>query len=256
MRVPLLLGLQSLLALSTVAFGVLALMVARRLGRSTLPSVAWLVVGVAFTLEGISGIVQSSGAIWAVLAGDGSAVFAAYLRWSTVGNHGRSVLKIGLGLALLALPLMRRVPTRVLSGVVTAWLLAFMLLGSFVGWSEGPMQASHFSVVALLDSFEMIVIWGALACALFTGAIDRLLWIGLAINGVRQALNVVWTSALVWSDTPGVWKPSVSTMQIYACAVLVVMIILAMKRLRLARKGVAVAGLFDALSSPQPRMLG
>ncbi|HEU0078768.1 MAG TPA: hypothetical protein VFQ76_14035, partial [Longimicrobiaceae bacterium] len=209
MRVALLLGLQSLVALTTVAFGVMALLVARRLGRSTLPAIAWLVVGVAFTMEGINGIFQSSGAIWAILAGKGSAVYAGYLRLGPVGNHGRSVLKIGLGLALIALPLLKRVPARALPGVVTVWLLLFMLLGSFLGWNEGSLRAGHFSIVALLDSFEMIVIWGALVGALVSGGIDRLLWIGLAINGVRQALNVVWTSALVWRDTPGAWVPSV-----------------------------------------------
>jgi hypothetical protein len=255
MRVALLLGLQSFLALTTVVFGVMALMVARRLGRSTLPSVAWLIVGIAFTLEGINGMVQSSSAIVAVLAGKESAVWAAHLRLSPVGNHGRGVLKIGLGLALMALPLARRVPARVLPVLVTAWMMLFMLVGSFLGWREGSMQAEHFSIVALLDSFEMIVIWGALIGALYTGGIDRLLWVGLALNGVRQALNVVWTSALVWRDTPGAWVPSVTTMQLYACAVLLFMIFLARKRLRLARQGVPVPGLLDVLLSPQPRML-
>ena len=250
------LGLQVLLALTTLCLGVLSLAAARRVGGTSLQTSAWLVTGVAFTLEGISGTLQSTSAVWAVVAGEGSSVYAAYLRWSTVGNHGRSVLKIGLGLALICLPLTRNVAPRRLPLAVTVWLILFMGLGGLLGWSEGAIQARHFSRVALLDTAEMLVTWGALFIALFTGAIDRLLWVALAVNGFRQALNVIWTSAMAWLDTPGAWVPSSREMQVYACASLLIMVVLAFRRLHLAENGVPVSGLLDLEARPRSSMLG
>ncbi|HEV2149962.1 MAG TPA: hypothetical protein VGR37_21370 [Longimicrobiaceae bacterium] len=250
------LGLQSAMAFATVAFAVAALLAARQTGGRSFHTVAWLVTGVAFLLEGISSTLQSSGAIWAVVEGPGSAVYEAYLRWSTVGNLGRSFLKIGLGFALLLLPLGGRFSARRQTAIAVAWFFLFLALGSILGLRDGPVQARHFSLVAVLDTVEMIVTWAALFGAISWNSIDRLLWVALALNGVRQALNVIWTSALAWVDMPGAWAPSPALMQFYACVTLAIMTGLAVWRLRLTRRGVNVPGLLEPSAQAAPSLLG
>lgn len=237
--------LQLLLAIGALAFGVASLRVALTVRADPhFQAAAWGLTGTAFTLAGITGVIQTTWAAVAFFSDVDSAVYRAYLNISPIGNHARAFLIIAFAFVLLALVLRRTAPT------VTFWVTAGLALGAglsagaFLGWREGTMNyGSHFTSVAFLNAVLIWVLLGALFRALFTTMVDRLLWGALASYSIYQVFGVVWTTAVVMRDVPGAWTPPPRILYLLGLGFYVGMLVQAHRRLKLARQGVSVPNL-------------
>lgn len=249
--------LQCLIAILKITFGCISLAVARH--REGIPEVqrgAWLITGIGFLLLGVSGTAHSFGAVWAFVSGPGTTVFDSFLRWGPVGNHGRNVLAIGLALVLALQVRASWTPGRRLVWISVCTLLAAAGLGSWIGWQEGPLQqATHYSMIAVLDSMQMIMFGAVLLYALRTEGVDRLLWCSLALYAIRQALNALWWSGAAWIRVPDAWHTSPREIQIYSFFFWVAMLLTAAYRLLLARRGIRVPTLLEVAPRREPHLI-
>lgn len=240
------LWLQVAVSVLSVTFGIAALLIAR--GSHDFPEPhrkTWTTVALAFLLGGASNVMQNAGAVWAFIAGPASSVWAEYLLWAPVGNHSRAFLRVAMAAALLGVAsiwIRARIQRREL-------LLLFggaMFTGALNGRGEGAISAGvHFSSVAVLNTIEVSVILPALFVGMVHSTMDRLLWAALGVYAVRQTLNVISFSALAWLDVPGTWTPHPAHAQAIGVACYVIMIGIAVHRLQLAQRGLAVPSLLE-----------
>lgn len=241
------LALQILVALLTLAVGVAALAVAGARGVSGARAAGWRATGLGFAIVGATGVVQTNAAAVAYFAGPGSAVYDAYLSWAPAGNHGRSgaVLVLALLLCLLSYGrggswLPSAAGMLVLYGGGTA-------LGVALGVVQGELrQDRHYPVEAMLQLGAMLLFLLALLAGAVTSSMDRLLWLLLAVYALHQAISVLWMTALAW-DGVGEWIPRTWILMAVGAALRLVQLGLALHRLRLARRGASVPGLFEPL---------
>lgn len=243
--------LQVAAPLPYVGVGLAALAIERRMpDRAAPPARAWRLVGLAFLLSGGGHLAQSLWAAAAVAAGPESAVYAAYLRWTPAQNHSRALMMLAFGVALALLP-------RLSGWRAPALLLGGMVVGAALGWAEGGFQTErHFPLLSALDTLQLLVVLGALAATLHGNRVDRHLWLLVALYAVGHASSVIWLAALSWAETPGAWAPNALYLQglllLGASATLAV----ALRRLWLARRDVAVPGPLEPFDAPALRTLG
>lgn len=241
-----------------VGVGLAAFAIARRVEGVGLGASAWLVTGLAFLLSGSGHLLQALWAAVAVAWGPDSAVFAAYIRWTPAQNHSRALMMLVFGVVLTLLP-------RLASGRRAAgWgrrslalLGCGLAAGAALGAAEGPFEAGrHFPLLALLDTIQLLVLVFALVVNLAGDRLDRHLWAMIAVYAVAHATDVIWLSALSWLGTPGVWTPNLVYLQVFLLAGGVATLLVALRRLQLARRNVPVAGPLESLDSASVRTIG
>jgi hypothetical protein len=233
-------------------FGALALLVAARDRRPPAEhAAAWRITGIAFGLHSINAGVQVAFGNWAYVAGSGTRVWEAYLRYSVLFNHSRTFALLAFAIALMVLS-RRAVLPRQFTRLVLAAIVASTAVGALAGWMEGAfLPARHFVAVALWDVVELLVMLTALFVLMLSSRVDRLLWFALCVYAFSLALNVVWFVALSRWGMVGEWTPQPWHAQFYRFLLTLVMAGLATRRLMLWRQGKPVPGLLG----PAPREL-
>jgi hypothetical protein len=234
--------LQGAIAALILGCGFVALGISRSHGDApTLSVEGWRLTATALLMAGSVAAVQASLAGLSVYLGASSTVYQQYIRWAPAANLSRSWLMLTFGALLLGLFASggsRRVPR-----MAVPVLLFGALVGVIMGGLEGPLTAArHFPRVVLLDLVELIV----LAAALFAGLIrsmDRLLWSFIVLYVVRLSLNILWLSARAWQESPDVWVPSARGRVAISTAFWTAMLMVALYRLTLARRGTHPEGL-------------
>ncbi|HEV2126862.1 MAG TPA: hypothetical protein VGW38_29265 [Chloroflexota bacterium] len=244
--------LQALGAALQLLFGILALATARHQD-AFLPvrREAWWLTGATFTLLGAIMLVHTAiGSPWAYFSGPGTTVYEVYLRWSPVGNHSRALLIVGFGVLLLLLVWRQQLAH--FRQLAVAVLLLAALLGGIAGWLEGSLiEARHFTLLAIGDTLQLMVISAALLSALWLRMVDEHLWLCLSLYALMLALNVGWYSAMAWLDVPGAWVPTSMHMQMCRQVAYLGMLAFVLRRLVLARRGVQVPAFTDPEPEPE-----
>ncbi len=255
--------LQLLVDALTLTFGVLSLRVA-----AGVPAArgerrgGWMLTGVAYTLAGLHGMVQSvwaACAVWMMQNRGGGPVLDEYLRWQVVGNHGRGFLMVCFAGALLALA-----ATDHLDRVRRPWpsaagLLLALLAGSVLGTREasftgGFSAPGHWSLVTITSAATVLLLLVALWRAVVTDALDRLLWTALLVYTLRETIDVGVTTTFAWKDVADAWVLPPRFFHFLAAGTYLVMIGHALWRLRMAREGREPPALFEPLDGTRTRV--
>lgn len=215
---------------------------------------AWRVVGLIFLFNGVHALAQDAFAVSAYISGSGSVLWDSYLRWAPALNHGRT-LAFTLGFPILLTTRWRVMGcSRTLWRVAVATILGGMVLGALLGISEGPLQAStHFSAVAVLDAAELLTLLLVLFIVLVRSQVDRFLWVSLCVYAFSLAVGTLWISALINLDIPGNWAPSTLLMHAVRAVIGTAMVLAAVWRLSLARRGAPVLGLMEGVGRRKAR---
>lgn len=242
--------LQFLVQVLILAFGALAVRIAReRGGMPRVHRMAWTLAGVFFLWRGVPGVVHGVAAFWALAAGKGSWPFALFVEWTPAMNHSRTLVSVGMGWTLAALPLLRgqSVP-RLWAGASLACLV-LAGTGAYAGWQEGATGPFHLSTLSVLGAVELLGMLVALMVGLFALTLDRYLWLVLCVYAVHVALNIIWYSASVNFFYPGSWYPPLQVRHLYSGAAYLGGCALAWQRLALARRGARVGGLLEMVGA-------
>lgn len=251
--------LQCVVAILTLAFGVMALRVARRVpGAPELHRATWLLTGVVFTVLGINTAFHNViAAPWAFFAGKGSPELDLYMQFSPIANHSRGFLMLAYGAMMAAIIPVSRAAGQRLGALTVLVAIAFMAVGAVLGFREGYLtRATHYTATTITDAAGLIFLLVALFLGIVRNTTDRLLWVGLVIFTVHELLDIPWFSAMAWADVPGAWRPSAKYIHLYASVAYLLMIFVAERRIRLARKGVRVPGLLEFPQRAVGSMIG
>ncbi|HEX6367729.1 MAG TPA: hypothetical protein VF006_02275 [Longimicrobium sp.] len=215
--------------------------------------IAWLVTAIAFGAHALNKTVQSAMGIRAFAAGEGTQAWETFMFWNPIFNHSRTFLLLAYCGVLCHLS-MRRAPLSPRYLRVTGALLAAgMAAGAVLGWAEhGFTELRHYSAVARWDVVEMLVLLGTLFAGMLGTRIDRVLWGLLGVYAFSLALNVLWFAAFSRTGMPGQWAPRPWEIQVYRVILFGLMAVLALYRLRQARRGIFV----PALLEPSTRRVG
>lgn len=239
--------LQNVVTLLVGIFALAAAGVYRRIGpRGGERRIPWLITALAFGMEAVNKGIQGAFGAWAYFAGPESAVWGRFLFWNPIFNHSRTFLLLAY-CALLFQMAVRRTPIpdrypRLASGA----LLAGMAAGALLGWAEkGFDELRHYSAVARWDVVAMLVLLVALVAAVLGTRVDRVLWAALGVYAFSLALNVLWFAAFSRVGMPGQWAPRPWEIQLYRVVLFGLMALLALHRLRLARRGTRVPALVE-----------
>lgn len=247
---------QVAVALLALVVGYLALKAAQSLGGAPpLHRVSWEITGVVFLLGGLSSVIQNGWALAAVVAGRGSLVWNTYLFWSPLGDYGRTLAKAMLGLLLFLVPFASDSFLARARRVALVSTLLMFTLGAVAGLVEGPLQLKgHFSNYSIFETLELVLFLAALFNAVRTSSMDRLLWGFTSLYAARQALNALSYAAVALSGEQH-WAPSGQHIHVIGIFCYVAMSYLAYRRIRLARSGVQVPGMFDLPPARQASLL-
>lgn len=207
---------------------------------------AWRLSGATFALMGASGLVQCSFGSWAILAGDGSGVWSAYLRWAAAFNYSRNFAEV-VFLALLLGGAWHRRGEPVPGGSPWTVLLLAMLAGGLFGWREGSLVAArHYPGIAVMDA-ALFACWAlVMSVVVVRDGVDRWLLLAMAVWAVPLPLNALWFFWLARTGT-GVWTPRPFDMQLYRLAFHALTLLVVVHRWRLARRGEVVYGLAGSM---------
>lgn len=243
--------LQVLVSLGLAGFGLVALRIGGEGGGGR--TAAWRVSGAAFVLEGVNKLCQNVFGILALAGGRGSAVWDEYLAWSPAFNHSRTFALAGFVVALGVLSFTPIAQRRAFPAVMTLLLGGTMVAGMVLGRAEPRLvESTHYPLVAALDAVALIGLLSLLFLLLVRDRVDRLLWIALCIYGFALALNAIWIGALARIATPNAWAPSPITMNAYRLVLVAAMVVVALHRWRLGKRGVYVPALLEPLGRPSP----
>jgi hypothetical protein len=250
-------SLQVVVTLFLLAAGLAGLAVSRhRSVTREAHRVTWWLAGTILAMHGGNKLAQNAFGYWAMVAGPDSPVLARYLEWAPFFNHSRTVLWLfGCGLFAYLVWNRQDEPPRfrpLALGILVLAMVGGGLLGSWK--DETLVAATHYTTVAVGDAVELVVVLGTLFALLVSDRADRYLWATLATYGFMVALNVVWFAALSLLDDPNVWSPSPWHIHAYRVVLTFLILSLTVRRLVLARRGTAVAGLLDRRSSPAPTL--
>lgn len=244
--------LQYAAILCYLSFGVMAIRVHHAAVGAPRPyRAAWLLTGAAFTVHGTSMAVQVVFGTLAFVRGAGSAVWDRYLVWSPVFNHSRTGMLLAFCVVLGYFMLRRATsPDARFYRGAAAVLASGLLLGALVGWQEKRLQeVVHYSAVALWDVLELVVLLALLLVGVATTRIDRSLWLALSLYAFSLALNVLWFAAFSRVNIPGVWTPRPWEVHLYRTLITAGMVMVALHRYRLARRGIIVPALMESSST-------
>jgi hypothetical protein len=251
--------LQLLVAVLIVAFAAVALAVGRRAATSA-PSrrAAWTVAGAAFLFHGANMMAQAAFAVTALVAGPGEPAYRAYMAVAPAMNHSRTVALLAFFGTLLALPYVAERTRWFVPAAVAA-----VLLGAAAGAAGGVLdgrlgERSHYLSLVSLDSVELVFVLGVLFLLLVRDAVDRLLWLALAVYALSLALNILFVSPVGLRALVGGWAPPGWSMQAYRAVLRTAMLAIALRRWSAARRGTDVPALFEPLNrraTPPPPLL-
>jgi hypothetical protein len=227
------LTLQLAFAALTLGFGLLALRVAPRPGRSVRLG-AWFTTGATFATIGAVATFAGALAFPAILAGPGTLVYRISSALTPIGNHARDFAVFGFALALLQMMVRRRhapPPHKVAAALAT-----LLVIGGALGALEGSSRTSTlYAVMSTVTGATVLTLFAALYAALVNGLTDLHLWVALAIYSVREALNAIVEVSRSVGFLSHVWMPSGSTIFYLGIASEVVMIWCTLVRLGWAR---------------------
>ena len=216
---------------------------------------AWLLSGIAFSLHALNRLVQNTVGSWAYFAGPGTPVYEQYLLLAPIANHSRTFAMMAYLGALLVLVAWTGADRPRFMGMAVMALLLSMTLGGLFGWMEGSfVRQTHYSAVAILDVFELLLILSMLLVALVADGVDRLLWSILSVYAFSLALSILWTAALV--GTGFWWTPAPWHMHAYRSLLTGLMLACAVRRLVLMRRGADVPGLMGSRTLKPASLLG
>ena len=212
---------QLLFSLLTLAFGVLAVGVARCRAR-TPRNGAWLLTGVTFSISGTVATVAAVLAFPAVVAGPGSYLWDQFVYYSQVANHARAVAVLALAPALMLLVLRPRpVQARATAILLASALAVGAVVGLMFGTAPHETQLALLGAVSLVTAFILFIV---LYLALVKSSTDWMLWIALALYAVREMMNsnvqfLISMAGVTWSP-PGtlvLWFGAASVAVMLAC---------------------------------------
>ncbi len=213
--------------------------------------VSWRMAGLALLLIGVSATLQNVHGARAVLHGEGSRAWAGYMRWAPAWNHSRETVPFALAFLLFGYALAARDSRLDRRWIPPLVLVAASAMGAGIGWLEGSLDfALHFQRVAVLDSLALLLLVCALASAMVTDVVDRLLIAFLLAYAIPLPLNALWFAWMAAHVDAG-WRPSAVSMQLYRLAFGSLCMGLAVRRWTLARRGAFVHGLL--VPSPPAR---
>lgn len=242
--------LQLLAAAAMLAFGALAMRVALRLPPDAPAAEAWRVAGTGFLVSGVHAMVQNSAAAWAIRVGPESPFFQAYVALVPEANDGRAMVALGTA-ALLAWCVRRPLGWSV--GRLALVYAVLLAVGTAIGALEGPFTpARHFTVVNAIDLPMVMAMLAALVLGIGGTALDRLLWLALAVYAVRSALHVIVIAGVAWFDVPAVWTPPPLLLPALTVLGHGAMAALAARRLHLRARDRAVPSFLDSLLPLRP----
>jgi hypothetical protein len=251
---------QFLAAALTLALGVLCLRVwyLTRTGTPAALPRAWGITGGYFAVIGAYSLVQAVVMAAAYRAGPGTAAYALAIEWGPPANMARAAAALVFpGLLMLSVsgsPLFREVgdPVRFSAAAVAA-----IAIGGTFGarWLHDGTIHQHLSVLAVLGTLLAVSLMGVLLVALIRDAMDRILWIALAVYTLKEVINVSLLSILAW------WSMAAhpAAFRIFywlSRAVMSAMCLLALRRLAHARAGTHVRALFEPVRPVRPPALG
>lgn len=231
--------LQCLQALATVAFALVAHAVAQRLSDSRTPENhrrIWGLTAWGFGLLGLLSVAHNVWSTWAFIEGSESVVYERFMQILPASNYSRTLLMISFAGLLAAHPLLQRLTRPNYSAASGVALLAGTAAGFVVGVLEAPFRPEvHFAGTAFFDTVQMAATFAGLLVLLFTQAIDRILWLALALYALRNGLNSLVFAALSWTGASEAWSPTavvIGSNFFFAIAVYLAMVALAVYRLR------------------------
>lgn len=205
-----------------------------------------MVVGVAHAFYAAISLFQMSVAVFAFRAGPGSRVYEHYLDFAPAGNHTRTLLLFGL-YGLLAWVALRPRHLAFRLAPILAVVVFTAIAGALYGSFEGRLDvARHLSATAVLDTLGFLFLAVVLILGMQRDSIDRILWICLALHGFRSLFGVLHLSAMAWFYVPGSWTPPAWQIHLFRLVLLAAQVGFAVHRIRLARRGVRVAGLLPS----------
>ncbi|MFL5382127.1 MAG: hypothetical protein ACJ8GN_06400 [Longimicrobiaceae bacterium] len=247
-RIALTLALQVAIGALTLGFGLLALRVAPRPGKSE-RTLAWFMAGVTFTFDGALALVHSLVCVAAAFVPQESSFFRGYLRFTPAANDARNLLVLGFAAGLGWVVLLRRPAPSARTIVAVAGVLA--LAGFVAGLAEPPFEqqrgAGHMGILSLGGAATSVILFAALYRGMVRETIDWLLWIALALYAADQALSSNIQTALAWAGFDGAWRPSFRSMMWVGLVSASVMLACSVRRLAIARAGEEAPGLLERL---------
>lgn len=241
--------LQQLLTASLpLAFGLMALRVWRRapLPRTDRATLAWGVTATYFVI--CHGYATGHAIVAAAAdlgAGRNSALFRWVGSWAVAANLARGTVAFVYALVLLAVLVLNRRPLYRTARAAPA-LFAVVAVAGTAAALHLPMQTSFGlgTGLAVLSMLTAMALMGALLAAVLNDGMDQLLWGALALYTLKETVSVSLFAILAWWST----APDMQAWHIFhwGSAVLgAVMVLIAVRRLRLAGEGRRVPALFE-----------
>jgi hypothetical protein len=237
------LALQSVTLIAPLLFGALALRIAARLRDSDSRRATWLLTGICFSVFGANGALAAGFSNWAFAAGPGSTAWNLWLVWLPSGNYSRLLTVLAFAGALLAMCLRARSAAALVRPAVVATGLA-LVAGVGLGLAEGTAGSGvHIPRYAVINAVLVVLLLGALLAAAATDATDQILWAAVALYALKNALTVILLTTVAWVEHVRQVPPeTLFAMHLVAWAA---MILLALRRYRLATRGRYVPAIFE-----------
>ncbi|HEX8391898.1 MAG TPA: hypothetical protein VF665_06000 [Longimicrobium sp.] len=241
--------LQTVATLLILPFGLLSLAAWRRMEgmRWSRPFAAWFPTGVCFAAVGAYSAAHALAAPYVQRMDPGSAAYGTAVRWLQAGNVGR---ECGVIMAALVMGAMLAVPAASVGRVArhgTAPILLAIVAGTVLTARYGDMELRpYITLLAVMYCIAVVVLLAVLLAGVARDGLDQLLWLALAAYAVKETFSVSLFTILAWwrvQVEPAAW---VAFYWVNGLA-MVVMVMLAFRRLQHARAGNAVPALFERL---------
>jgi hypothetical protein len=234
---------------SLLLFGVLALLVWRRLGpvRRDRAALAWGLTAANFLVVGIYASLHALLAAVGRSMGKESALYGFVDRWALAGNLARNVVSVVFGGMLLVLMVSRRRwGARMVAAAPVALTMTALL--STVPLGRMPYESAYAFLcdLAVTSGLIAIVLMAALFAAVHYDGLDQLLWLALAVYTLKETVSVSFMAVMAaWTMTyAGTYF---SVFYWVTTALGVCMVGFAVRRLQLATGGRRVPAAFEAV---------
>jgi hypothetical protein len=214
-------------------FGVLALLVWRRLGpvRRDRAALAWALTAANFLVVGVYCSLHAMLAAVGRTMGMQSALYIFVGDWALAANLARCVTSIVFGAMLLVLMVSRRRGGRVVAIAPHALLATALLSTVALRRIPYPNTYAFASTIAIMTGITAVVLMAALFAAVHHDGLDQLLWLAVAAYALKETLAVSFLPVLV--DGAIYW----TIFYWLALALTACMVGLAWRRLQLANSG-------------------
>jgi hypothetical protein len=247
--------LQTAATLLILPFGLLCLLAWRRMEgmRWGRPAAAWFPTGVCFAAVGAYSAGNAVLVPFVQRMDPNTAAYATAVRWVQAGNVGRSC---GVVAAALLLGALLAVPAASVGRVArhsVAPIVLSILAGTTAFAVYGNMEVRPYvTLLAVISCITVVLLLGVLLAGVARDGMDQLLWLALAAYAVKETFSVSLFTLLAW------WKVQPQSAAFVAFywvngLAMVVMVMLAVRRLQHARSGHPVPALFERLHAARGR---